>query len=281
MFILKRLFLIGIAIAILVLLLIRIRYDRLVKQVWRSLKSQPSNAVFTQEMVAHLDEPVQRYFLHAIAPRTSLANYVELKMNGSFRLKPNAAWLDLKASQIISIMPGLIWKANIGNGLTSFCGADYYSKRQGRTKFSFWGLIPLVDAQSKDVDCEASRRHRSAAGRLGAEYIWLPSALLLHRGVDWKTISQDTIQANFSIDNESICLTLTIDRDGRLIELSLPRCGNATVDQSWQYSTFIADMSAEETFEGYTIPTNISAGWLDRNQYQIFFRSTVNRAEFG
>ena len=264
----------GCAIALLMLLLlIRLSYDRSLKSIWRSLKSQPSNAVFTQEMVAHLDEPVQRYFLHAIAPGTRLANYVELKMNGSFRLNPNAAWLDLKASQIISIMPGFIWKANIGNGLTSFSGADYYSKRRGRTKFSFWGLIPLVDAQSNDID-------RSAAGRLGAEYIWLPSALLPYRGVDWKAISQDTIQANFSIYNEPICLTLTIDRDGRLLELSLPRWGNVTIDRSWQYSTFIADISAEATFEGYTIPAKLSAGWLDRNQYWMFFRSTLKLAEF-
>lgn len=265
----------GCAIAfLLLLLLIRLRYDRLIKSIWRSLKIKSTGDIFNADTIADLDEPVQRYFLHAIAPGTRLANYVELKMNGSFRLKPNAAWLDMEASQIISIMPGFIWKAKIGKGLTSFSGADYYSKRQGRTKFSLWGLIPLVDAQSKDVD-------RSAVGRLGAEYIWLPSALLPQNGVTWKAISHDTIQANFSIDNESICLTLTIDCDGRLLELSLPRWGNATVDQSWQYSTFIADMSAEATFEGYTIPTNISAGWLERNQYRIFFRSTVDRAEFG
>ena len=265
----------GCAIALLLLLLlIRLRYDRSIKEIWRSLKIKSTGDIFNADMIADLDEPVQRYFLHAIAPGTKLANHVELKMNGSFRLKPNAAWLDMEALQIISTMPGFIWKANVGKGLTSFSGADYYSKRRGRTKFSFWGLIPLVDAQSRDID-------RSAAGRLGAEYIWLPSALLPDRGVDWKAISQDTIQANFSIDREPICLTLTIDRDGRLLEISLPRWGNATVDKSWQYSTFIADTSEEAAFEGYTIPANINAGWLDRNQYWIFFRSTLNRAEFG
>lgn len=264
----------GCAIAfLLLLLLVRLKYERSIREIWRSLKSHPSDAVFSQDTVAHLDEPVQRYFLHAIAPGTKLAKYVELEMNGSFRLLPDRAWHNMEASQIISTVPGFIWKANLGKRVTSFSGADYYSKYRGRTKFSLWGLIPLVDAQSRDVD-------RSAAGRLGAEYIWLPSALLSHRGVDWKAISDHTIQANFSIDSEPICLILTIDHDGRLLELSLPRWGNANPETSWHYSTFIADMLEETTFEGYTIPTKLNAGWLEQNEYWIFFRSTLKLARF-
>ncbi len=268
------LFLAASAIAfLLLLLLIRLRYDRLIKEIWRSLKTLSTGDIFTEDMVADLDEPVQRYFLHAIKPGTLLASYVELEMNGSFRLKSGADWLAMKASQIISTTPGFIWKANIGKGLTNFSGADYYSKSRGRTKFSFWGLIPLVDAQSKNVD-------RSAAGRLGAEYVWLPSALLPQNGVTWKAISDDTIQADFEINHEPICLTLTIDRDGKLQSISLPRWGNATAEKTWQYMTFIADILEEDSFEGYTIPAKINAGWLDRNEYWTFFHSTLKQAKF-
>ncbi|MEO0848097.1 MAG: DUF6544 family protein [Cyanobacteria bacterium J06648_1] len=264
----------GVAISLLLLLLlIRLRYDRLTKEIWRSLKSPPSSDVFTADMVAGLDEPVQRYFLHAIAPGTPLASYVELEMNGSFRLKPDAEWLPMQASQIISTVPGFIWRAKIGKRLMNFSGADYYFKKKGRTKFSLWGLIPLVDAQNKDVN-------RSAAGRLGAEYIWLPSALLPHNGVTWKAIAKNTIQADFRIDGEPICLTLTIDARGKLLEVSLPRWGNAVSGKSWRYTSFIADVSAEATFSGYTIPAKISAGWLDGKEYRIFFQSSLVQAEF-
>ncbi len=44
----------------LILLLIRLRYERIVKQIWRSLRVEPNNMVFTPEMVAELDEPVHR-----------------------------------------------------------------------------------------------------------------------------------------------------------------------------------------------------------------------------
>lgn len=142
MFIFKRLFpVIGIAIAILlILLLIRIRYDRLVKQVWRSFKTQPTNTIFTPDMVADLYEPVQRYFLHAIEPGTPLASYVELKMNGGFRFQPEAEWLPMQAEEIISASAGFVWQANIGKGLVKFSGADYHNRGEGRTLSFHYGV---------------------------------------------------------------------------------------------------------------------------------------------
>ncbi|MDJ0570611.1 MAG: hypothetical protein QNJ53_16420 [Pleurocapsa sp. MO_192.B19] len=263
----------GASAIFLFLLLIRLRYDRLVKEIWCSLRSQPSGLVFNPDMVADLDESVQRYFLHAIAPGTPLATYVEIEMRGSFRSKPDADWLPMKASQIISISPGFIWQPNVGKGGMNFSGADYYYRGQGRTKFSLWGLIPLVDARSKDVN-------RSAAGRLGAEYIWFPSALLPQYNVAWKAVAKNTIQANFQVDDELVVLTLTIDAEGKLLEISLPRWSDAREPGQWQYSTFITEVEAEQTFGGYTIPRCVSAGWLDVDRTWIFFKSNIQTAEF-
>ena len=262
------------AIAVLlILLLIRIRYDRLVKQIWRSLKTKSTGLVFERNMVANLDEPVQRYFLQAIEPGTPLASYVELEMNGSFRFRPDAEWLPMQAEEI-SALSGFVWKADIGAGLFKFSGADYYSRGKGRTKFSFWGLIPLVDAQNNNIN-------RSSAGRLAAEYIWLPSALLPLNGVVWQAISNNTIQANFNLNGAPTVLTLNIDRNGKLLSISLPRWNNSTKDKRWQYIPFGGKVHAEATFGGYTVPTQIDVGyWLGTDEYWTFFQATVNRVEF-
>lgn len=257
-----------------IFLLIRVRYDRLVKQIWRSLKIDYTNSVFTKDMVIDLDEPVQRYFLHAIAQGTPLAAYVELEMNGSFRLKSDAEWIPMQASQIISTSPGFVWQAVIGKGLNKFSGADYYANGKGRMRFYLWGLIPLVNAQDSDID-------RSAVGRLGGEYgIWLPSALLPQNGVTWQAISDNKIQAKFEIDREPIVLTLTIDADGKLLKLSLPRWGEQT-KSDWQYIPFGGEIQTEKTFGGYTVPTKISAGyWFGTEKYQEFFQSCIKQAKF-
>lgn len=269
------LIIVAIAIAVLViLLLIRVRYNLLIATIWRDLKSQPTNTFFTQEMVADLDKPVQKYLLHAIAPGTPLATYVELKMSGSFRLKPDTDWLMMQASQIISTSPGFVWKATVGNSLKQFSGADYYSKGKGKMRFSIWGLLPVVNAQNNNIN-------RSGIGRLGGEYIWLPSALLPQNQVAWQAINNHTIQADFTVDNEPISLTLTIDSEGKLLKFSLPRWGDRTEQGDWQYIPFGGEVQAEKTFGGYTIPATINAGWwFGTENYVEFFRATIEQAQF-
>ena len=261
------------AIALLTLLLIRLRYDRLVKQVWRSFKTPATGSIFTHEMVANLDEPVRRYFLHAIELGTPLASYVELKMSGGFKFKPDAEWLPMQAKEIVSMSSGFVWQAKIGRGLFKFSGADYHKQGKGRTKF-FWGLIPLVDARNADVA-------RSSAARLAAEYIWLPSALLPHHNVVWQAISNNTIQARFHLNAEPITLTLNINGDGKLCDISLPRWSNDTEDRTWQYIPFGAEAKTEITLDGYTIPAQIDVGyWFGTEGYWAFFRAQIERAQF-
>ena len=53
----------------------------------------------------------------------------------------------MQASEIILTYPNFVWKASVGKGLRRFSGADFFNQGKGRMRFSFWGLIPLVDAQ--------------------------------------------------------------------------------------------------------------------------------------
>ncbi len=62
------------AIALLVLVILQVRNHQEVSRIWRSLEAVPTENRFTQDMVARLPAPVQRYFLYAIAPGTPLAD---------------------------------------------------------------------------------------------------------------------------------------------------------------------------------------------------------------
>ena len=279
------LFTVILAIMVLAILIVtRISYEIAVRKIWQSLKSKSTETVFSQAIVADLPEPVQRYCLHAIrrslpakliAPGTPLPNYVELEMSGNFRLKPDGQWMPMQASQIISTSGGFVWKARIGKGLVRLSGADYFHHGKGRMKFSLWGLIPLVNAQNNNIT-------RSSLGRLAGEYgIWLPSALLPQNGVTWRAIAENTIQANFKLNNESIDLTLTIDADGKLLKIFLPRWGESPEDNSWNYIPFGGEVKAEQTFGGYTIPTVVNAGWwFGKQNYFEFFRTRIEQAKF-
>ncbi|MCU0551367.1 MAG: hypothetical protein MUC48_18620 [Leptolyngbya sp. Prado105] len=269
----KILFAVGTLVAI-ALIILQTKSNTDVAQIWKTLQSQtPSIERFSKDMIADQPEPVQRYFLHAIAPGTLLANAVHLTMQGTIRLAPNQDWMPLQAEELLSTQ-GFIWKATAGQGAMQMQGADYYTNGNGRMRFSLWGLIPVVNADNPDV-------MRSAIGRWAGECFWLPSALLPQRGVSWCAIDTNTIQASFKADNEPMTLTFVIDNQGRLLRSSLLRWGDQTEDKQFTEIPFGGEYPAERTFGGYTIPSQMGAGWwFGTDRYFEFFRVTIEQAVF-
>ena len=263
-----------IAIALIVLLIVQAKHNAEVAQVWQTLQPEtPSIEQFSLSMIADQPEPVQRYFLHAIAPGTAIAASVQLTMEGTIRLAPTQDWLPFQAQEQLST-EGFIWTASAGQGMMQMQGADYYAHRSGRMCFSLWGLIPVVNAQNPDV-------MRSAIGRWIGESFWLPSALLPQRGVIWREIDANTIQATVKVDQETITLTYGIDDRGRLLRSSFLRWGDQTEDKRYAEIPFGGEYAAEQTFGGYTIPSQMGAGWwIGTDRYFEFFRTTIKQAVF-
>ena len=245
-----------------------------VNQIWHSLETSPNNNIFTKEMVAELPQSVQRYFFHAIELGTPLANSVKLEMNGSFRLSPDKPWLPMQAKQIISGFKGFVWKAKIGSGFMKFIGADYCFNNYSRMRFSIWGMIPVFNAQNQDIT-------RSAIGRLVGESFWLPSALFPQNGVIWQAINDNTIVANIKVNSEPVILKFVIDSNGKLLKMSFLRWGNKTKHGSYSYIPFGGEFLSEKTFKGFTIPSQINAGWwFGTDKYFDFFHANIEQAEF-
>jgi hypothetical protein len=264
---------IALLLVFLSLALLQFRNKQTVSHIEQTLQSEPTSQRFTEDMVADLPVPVQRYFLHAIAPETPLATAVTLTMSGQFRLAQDKPWMPMQAQEIIT-SNGFVWKAKIGSRLSQFQGADYYFNRSGRMQFALLGLLPIVDVHNADTA-------RSALGRLVGELMWLPSALLPQRGVKWSAIDDYTIQADLKIDDEPVTLTLGIDTNGKLLESYVMRWGNYTQDGSWTYIPMGGKCYTEQTFGGFTIPSQVGAGWwFGSEQYFEFFQGTIEQAKF-
>lgn len=262
------------SIGALIAIAIRVKADQEVNQIWHTLESSPAQHLFTEDMVADLPAPVQRYFLHTIKLGTPVASSVSLKMGGSFRMAQDKPWIPMQAQEIISTLKGFVWQAFIGRGLWQFAGADYYVNKSGRMRFFLWGLIPIVNAHNPDTA-------RASIGRFAGELIWLPSALLPQHGVSWQAIDENTIQASLKIDDEPVTLTLIIDAEGKLLKLSVPRWGEHTEDGSFAYIPFGGAVQEEKTFGGFTIPSQMGVGWwFGTDGYSEFFCATIDQAEF-
>lgn len=262
-----------ITIGLILLMGLRFHNRRVARKIWHRLQSSSQSTKFHPAMVSGLPMPVQRYFLHAIAPGTPIATSVDLKMQGQFRFSLTHPWIPMQAKELLS-RRGFIWQATIGRGLSQFQGADYYYERRGRMQFALGGLLPIVDVQTADTA-------RSAIGRLAVEWMWLPTALLPQQGVEWRVIDDNLLEAQLTIDDESVQLTFQIDAAGRLLAGSVLRWGDQTVDRHWDYLPMGGHCDAERTFDGLTIPTRVGVGWhFGTEQFFEFFQATIDQADF-
>jgi len=119
-----------------------------------------------------LPEPVRRHLVQAIAPGTPLYTSARLRMRGAIKV---GRWLPFRARQVLSPHHGFVWTARAA-GLVA--GGDRYADGAGAMQWKLAGLVTVAAGAGPDVS-------GSAAGRAGAEGIWLPTALLPRFGVRW------------------------------------------------------------------------------------------------
>jgi hypothetical protein len=253
---------------------VKVNDDRYVASIWQQLERiPPKSEVFWPGMVSNLPEPARRYFLHAIQPGTPLATRAHLRQTGSLRV--NADWIPFSAEQLLT-PEGFVWRAGAQLGVVPINATDHVADGEGRMRIAALGLVPFVNEGGPEIT-------RSTIGRLVAEYMWLPSALLPRRAsdVEVEPVDAERFAATVTVAGETTRLVCTVDSDGRLIEVSFPRFGNLTSDQHYQYIPFGGPVDAEGTFGGYTIPTRIRGGWwYGTEQYEEAFRFHITGASF-
>lgn len=238
--------------------------------LWRSPPT--TSKIFQEEELVGLPNSAQRYLAHAIAPGTPLAKVVHLKMHGEIKLK---GWLPFRAEQVIYPQQGMIWQATVWMNGLPIRGWDRLVGGEGEMQWKLFGLLPVMTASGADIT-------RSAIGRMHGECIWLP-AIFCDRGVTWTALDEHQVSARLTDLGEATELTLTIDAAGQLRRLCFQRWGNPE-GAEYVYAAFGAQVQSERTFLGYTIPTQLQAGWyFDSDRFKDggeFFRVTVDEATY-
>jgi Family of unknown function (DUF6920) len=167
-------------------------------------------------------------------------------------------WLPFRARQVLSPHHGFVWTARAAGVIA---GSDRYVDGEGGMDWKLAGLITVAHAEGHDVS-------RSAAGRAGAEAIWLPTALLPRFGVRWSASAPDQVTARYRLGETPLEILYRLDADGRIVSLAFDRWGDP--DNS---GTF-----AWHPFDGVTIPSAGRVGWFfgtDRWPGGEFFRYQI------
>ncbi len=138
----------------------------------------PEDLTFSEELVAGQPEPVRRFFTHAIAPGTPLARSVRLEQTGSMKPSPSGSRFEIIADGNPCPTVRARLASQDQDGTASVPDCRHPLRRQGPSLRGTVLGIPVLRASGIDVS-------RSSRHRVVAESLWVPSALLPHRGVVW------------------------------------------------------------------------------------------------
>jgi hypothetical protein len=212
-----------------------------------------------------LDEPVRRYFEHALHGDADRARGVRLEMKGRIRA---GTWLPFSAQQE-SDGHSFTWRARVGVGrLTLLTVVDGFAAGTGTTEGRLFGRRRVLRSGGPDTS-------RSAAGRAALEAVFAPMSLLPDRGVSWRAEEEALIVASLDIPPERPELRLRIDHDGALRSVSALRWGDAG-QRAFGYIPCGCEVRAERRFGDLVVPSSIEVGWwFGTPRYSPFFHAEV------
>jgi hypothetical protein len=217
-------------------------------------------------MLRGLDEPVRRYFFHAISDGAALPNGVRMAMSGRIKV---GLWLPFTAEQTVDGR-SFTWRARVGRGpLTPLRVVDRYADAAASTEGRLLGRVTLFRAA--DVDTA-----RSAATRAAIEsVVFAPPCVLPARGIAWRAETENIIVARFDLPPECPEVRLRIDAHGAIRTVTAQRWGNAG-EKSFRYIPFGGDVHAERRFGDLVLPSILSVGWwFETPRYAPFFRAEI------
>ena len=218
-------------------------------------------------MLADLDEPVRRYFSHAIDVGAPLPDGVRMAMRGRIKV---GLWLPFIAEQTVDGR-SFAWRARVGRGpLTPLRVTDRYADAVGSTEGRLLGRVTLFHAEDSDTA-------RSAATRAAIEsVVFAPPSVLPGRGVAWRAETEHVIVARFDLPPERPEVRVRIDEHGA-IEPSAPCVGATPAKTPSSTSRSAARSTPSAASATSCFPAApASAGGSAPPRYEPFFRAEIS-----
>jgi hypothetical protein len=225
---------------------------------------------FDPSLLAGVDEPVRRYFTHAIATGAALPRAMRLTMRG--RVKADL-WLPFGAEEEVDGR-SFAWRARVGLGpLTVVEIADRYSHGVGSSEGVLFRRRPLFAKADEDTA-------RSAAGRAALEsVVFAAPCVLPQRGVAWRAESDERLVARFNLPPERPEIEVRIDARGAMEQVSAARWGPLD-GESYGYVPCGCDVRAARRFGDFTIPSQLTVSWRFGGPRQTpFLKAEITAAE--
>ena len=232
------------------------RFDRSVaadRQRLLERQRPPHPPIVTEEMLAGLPEPAQRYLRYAGVVGKPLVDTVHIRQRCRMRPAPGGMSFPLEAEQWYTVEPpGFIWDATVPRiGIPLVRGRDGYLEGRGLMTIRLGSVIPFVDAAGPEMDQASLVRHLS-------EMPWFPGAFLRDR-ISWEAIDDATVRVTLTDGDLRATGTLEIDPEGRLVAFRSER--HAMVGHGFELRPWAAPTYAYGELAGLRLPVRGAAAW--------------------
>ncbi|NGP75067.1 hypothetical protein G3570_00365 [Balneolaceae bacterium YR4-1] len=188
--------------------------NRFRAEVEKGLNQNAASELLTNEDIAHLPQPVQKYIRYTGAIGKEKLQNVRVIFRGDFKLKSDADFVDFRSVQYNFMHPPkrlfLIESALYGLPLT---GLHSYVGATAAMQIRFAGLFQVVDAKGPEMN-------RSETVTLFNDLCYLAPAALIDKNIEWETIDSTTVNATFTNQGNTISATLYFNEKGELVNFS-------------------------------------------------------------
>ncbi len=226
----------------------------------------------TEEHLAGLPAPVQRYLRYAQVIGKEPIRSVRLKQKGSFRTSADGKWLPLIAEQYFTVNPpAFLWYGAIqAFPLVTLTGRDVFFEGRGSLKIKLLSLVTVAEESGPETDQGELIRYLS-------ETMWFPTAWL-SECLRWEAIDDTTARASLSHGGTSVSVDVHFDAEGQISHIAAQRYWEE--DGNYELKAWWGVGSNYEERNGFVIPTQAEAIWKLPEGDFSYFRGEVTEIEY-
>ena len=246
-------------------------FNKKTKREIRTMKTSITDMVhtpFQSEQFKDLPEPVIRYLHYARVFGQQPLKYAFTRRKGRFRMRPNKAWMSLKAKTYhITDTPAFIRDATMDAGFVSFCVREKYGHGKANVLGKLFGAFTIVNENNDDVD-------RSSLLRYLADLPWLPTALISPT-IKWEPIDEIAARATITEGELRVTAVFFFEPSGAISHIYAKDLYHDNANENWS-----CVFRNYESVNGFMIPTKGEYTWnLDAGDF-IYEEFTVSDVRY-
>jgi hypothetical protein len=249
-------------------------YDTFKKVSAQRLLGVHDTTLVTEQDIAHLPLPVQRYLRYTGTIDKPKVYNLRVRFTGTMKRSMTADWMDVDVQQyeFFGDNARLFYISSSLFGIP-FDGLHSYTGDSAIMQITIAGLFQIADARGDTMT-------RSETVTLFNDMCLMAPSTLISSSIQWEPIDSLTVRATFTNKQYSVSAILSFNESGALVNFSsMDRylSEDGTTYTNYQWST---PVSGYKNISGRVIPTTGEAIWHTPDGLFLYARFTTDDIEY-